>query len=156
MVASGTRGAFLTMGLSYFLFYFIENPSKIFKNTIKVVLGFCGIIAVYFIMLEKGFVPERYSYEEITKNVKIDFSKENLNEQIKIKVTPETSSIKSRIDLFDASINMIKENSMFGIGAGRWNRYKNAYSSKRNVTKVLLDSHNDYLALWSQYGIPLG
>ena len=79
-----------------------------------------------------------------------------MNEQIKIRVTPETTSIKSRIDLFDASINMIKENSLFGIGSGRWNRYKNKYSSNNNVPKVLLDSHNDYLALWSQYGIPLG
>tara|TARA_R110000765_G_scaffold143852_2_gene245599 strand:- start:2064 stop:3542 length:1479 start_codon:yes stop_codon:yes gene_type:complete len=156
MIASGTRGAFITMGLSYFLFYFIENPNKMFKNTIRVGLGFFAIIAVYFIMIGKGFVPERYSYEEITKNIEIDFSKDHLNEQIKIRVTPETTSIKSRIDLFDASINMIKENSLFGIGSGRWNRYKNKYSSNNNVPKVLLDSHNDYLALWSQYGIPLG
>lgn len=156
LVASGTRGAFLTLAVSYFLFYFIENPRKIFKNTIRVALGLCLLTGAYFVMLDKGFVPERYSYQEIKKNVEIDFSKSSLNEQIKIKVTPETTSIKSRIDLFDASINMIKENLLLGVGPGRWNRYKNEYSSKNNIPKVLLDSHNDYLALWSQYGLPLG
>lgn len=51
---------------------------------------------------------------------------------------------------------MVTDNPITGIGAGRWNRYKNDYSENKVIPKVLLDTHNDYLALISQYGIILG
>jgi O-antigen ligase len=51
---------------------------------------------------------------------------------------------------------MASENPLAGVGAGRWNRYKNEYSTDEVIPKVLLDSHNDYLALIAQYGILCG
>ena len=51
---------------------------------------------------------------------------------------------------------MVLENPVTGIGTGRWNRYKNIYIEEKNIPNVLLDTHNDYLGLVSQYGILLG
>ena len=48
---------------------------------------------------------------------------------------------------------MIKDKPLTGIGVGRFNRYKKDFGFKYNV---LIDSHNDLLALMCQYGILTG
>ena len=111
---------------------------------------------IYLYASGNGYIPDRYSYQEISKKIDFDFSKSGLNRIVSIKSSKETNSIKSRIDLFDTSLNMVVRNPVTGIGVGRWNRYKNIYSEQKTIPKVLLDTHNDYLALISQYGIFLG
>ena len=48
---------------------------------------------------------------------------------------------------------MIRGNPIFGIGSGRWNTAKNKFGSK---DKNIMDSHNDLLAMMSQFGIISG
>jgi hypothetical protein len=64
--------------------------------------------------------------------------------------TPESSSIITRFQLYRTSFKMIEENPLWGIGAGRWNYLKTEYGFD---IPVLLDSHNGYLAILSQFGI---
>ncbi|MFX0556023.1 O-antigen ligase family protein [Maribacter sp. CXY002] len=156
LIGSGTRGAFLALVLAYIIIYLTANHKKFVLNFLKVGIGLLSLVVVYFIASSNQWIPERFSVNEISKKIKVDFSKSNLSNVIKVKVTEETTSIKSRIDLFDSSLNMIMENPWTGIGVGRWNRYKNDYSISNRVPNVLLDTHNDYLALTTQYGLPLG
>ncbi|MGB5820708.1 MAG: O-antigen ligase family protein [Saonia sp.] len=156
IIASETRGAILTLILAYFSVYLLSNHKKIVVNSLKVVSGVFLLGIVYIIASNNNYIPERYSYREISDKIEINFSENSLNKIIKVKWTEQTSSIRSRIDFFDASLNMIVENPSVGIGAGRWNRHKNLYSEDNKIPKVLLDTHNDYLALMSQYGIVLG
>ncbi len=156
LIGSETRGAILTIILTYFFLRFFENPRKFAINLLKIALGVIFAFSIYLMALQKGYIPERYSYKVIAEKVEIDLSKDDLLQQIEIKYSKETSSLKSRLELFNSSINMIDQNPITGIGVGRWNRYKNTYSGENKIPKVLLDSHNDYLALMSQYGIFLG
>ena len=156
LVGSATRGAFITLILSYLLLNLFYNPRKLFLNLFRVSIGIALLLLSYLALSNYEMIPQRYSYDEISKRVEINPGKRHLNEIVVVQITRETSSIKSRIDLFDASISMMAEHPVTGIGAGRWNRYKNVYSHNKIIPKVLLDSHNDYLALFSQYGLPLG
>lgn len=156
MFGSGTRAAFLTLVLAYFLIYLLENHKKVVVNSIKVLGGIFLLGAGYILASNNALIPERYSYQEITDKIEIDLSKGRLSKIIEVKGSEETTSIRSRIDLFESSLNMIKKNPLTGIGSGRWNRYKNQYHETKSISKVLLDTHNDYLALMSQYGIILG
>ena len=156
VLGSGTRGAIITLMLSYFLIYLLANHKRIVINFLKVFAGVVLLLAAYLYGSSKDLIPERYSYQEISKKIDINFSKSGLTKIINVKSSKETNSIKSRIDLFDSSLNMVTDNPITGIGAGRWNRYKNDYSENKVIPKVLLDTHNDYLALISQYGIILG
>lgn len=156
LIGSETRGAMLTVILTYFLLKFFENPKKITINFLKIASGVLLLLSLYFFVSRNNYIPERYSYETIAKKIDIDLSKDQFLEKIKIKYSKETTSIKTRLELFNSSLNMINENPISGIGVGRWNKYKNTYSGEHKLPKILLDSHNDYLALMSQYGIFLG
>ena len=156
LIGSQTRGAILTLVISFILLNLIVSYRRMIINFLKVLLGVGFLVFSYILASKYNYIPERYSYEKLYQRIEIDLGESSLGEIFNIKKSPETNSIKSRLDLFDSSINMIQEYPLTGIGAGRWNRYKNVYSQKQNIPNVLLDSHNDYLALWSQYGIILG
>ncbi|WP_405384884.1 O-antigen ligase family protein [Maribacter sp. LLG6340-A2] len=156
IIGSGTRGAVLAFAVAYFIIHLITNHKRFILKFIKVGLGVFSVLFFYILASSNQWLPDRYSVEEISNKINIDLSESSLSEMFKVKITPETTSIKSRLDLFDSSLNMIFENPWTGIGVGRWNRYKNKYSIDDSVPNVLLDTHNDYLALISQYGILLG
>jgi O-antigen ligase len=156
VLGSGTRGAMLSLLLSLVLLYILEKPKKAIKKILVMGVFSVLLFSVYLKALEIKLIPHRYSYSYITDRVKINFKKNRLTEIVEIKKSYETNSIIARITLFESSLNMILFNPLTGIGAGRWNRYKNTYSDGNKVYKVLLDSHNDYLSIVSQYGIPLG
>jgi O-antigen ligase len=156
IIGAGTRAAFLTLIAAYFLIYFMANHKKIIINSLKILGAVFLLGLTYFIASNNQYLPERYSYQQIADKITIDFSESTLSKIIEVKYSEETTSIKSRIDLFESSLNMIDKNPLTGIGAGRWNRYKNKYSETQNIPKVLLDTHNDYLGLMSQYGVVLG
>lgn len=67
--------------------------------------------------------------------------------------TPESSSIITRLQLYRTSLKMIKKDPVFGVGAGRWNYFKPRFGFD---IPVLIDSHNGYLALLSQFGLLSG
>src|SRR5690606_30495568 len=130
---SETRGAILTIILTYFLLKFFENPKRITINFLKIATGVLLFISLYFLLLKNNYIPERYSYERIAEKIEVDFTQDQFLEKIKIKYSVETSSIKSRFDLFNSSLNMIDQNPLTGIGVGRWNKYKNDYSDDNTI-----------------------
>lgn len=92
---------------------------------------------------------ERLSFNNF-KIEKFDFTKQNLRDMIVLKENKFNASLILRLNHFQTSLNMIKDKPIFGIGPGRWNRYKADYGSKDTH---VLDSHNTFLALASQYGL---
>lgn len=97
-----------------------------------------------------ALIPSRYQFSNLTKNVEFDLSQKKLKDQIKIHWSPETSSIITRLDLYQTSINMITENPLTGIGANRWNFDKAKYGSS---FKILINSHNGYLNVIAENGL---
>lgn len=156
IIGSGTRGAIITLIGTAFLIYMISNKRRILVNSLKVLLGLLILGSVYIYSSTKEWIPERYSYIELSEKVEVNWSRSTFSEMFDIRNSEVTSSIKSRLSLFDSSRNMIQSHPFSGIGPGRWNRYKNTYSLDGNIPKVLLDTHNDYLALGAQYGLLLG
>ncbi len=156
LVGSGTRSAFIILVLSLLALRFIESPKYIAINFLKVSILGALLFWAYIHFSENKVIPDRYSYAYLEKKIDINLSKNELKKIFNVEMSWETNSLITRLNLFDSSLNMIEENPLTGIGAGRWNRYKNKYSIHRDVDKVLIDSHNDYLAILSQYGIPLG
>ena len=156
IIGSGTRGAMLSFFFSIILLNILETPKKAVKKIILTGSVIILLFTFYLKALEMKLIPDRYSYSYISNRVNINFNKNKLTEIVKIKPSYETNSIIARLNLFESSINMISINPLTGIGVGRWNRYKNTYSDGNKVHKVLIDSHNDYFSLLSQYGIPLG
>ena len=62
----------------------------------------------------------------------------------------DTSSLRTRVVLWDITAEMIKDNFLLGIGNGEWNYIKYDYGSPFDV---LLDPHNDYLSYIVNYGV---
>ena len=65
-------------------------------------------------------------------------------------INSTNSSIFTRLILFKTSIMMFLDNIILGIGPNLWNIEKYNYGFNEYV---LIDSHNGYLSLISQYGI---
>lgn len=57
----------------------------------------------------------------------------------------------ARIHIWKTSLKMISENFFWGIGPNQWNLQK--YNYGFSLDHVLLDSHNGYLQIFSEYGI---
>lgn len=147
---SETRSALLVLPFSIVVFLIISN----YKKTLKLVLLTLFLICLPMIVIltSKDF-SSRYELIGLTK----EFSSVRFSDVQRtvadVSLTKETSSILTRIELWSTSIQMINKNPIFGIGAGRWNKYKSEYGFDKNV---LIDSHNDFLSSLSQFGILTG
>ena len=132
----------------YFVLRRLKKKGELKKGLIFLFL-LLSILTVYFNYASK---TERLKITNF-KIEKIDLSKDKLNEMIVFEDNDFTNSLSLRLGHFQTSINMIKSEPIFGIGAGRWNIHKRNFGSKDNN---LMDAHNDFLAVASQYGIPIG
>ena len=95
---------------------------------------------------------ERLSVDNF-KIEKIDLTKTELKDIVVFEENDFNASLSMRLGHFQTSLNMIRDHPIFGIGPGRWNKYKTQYGSRNTQT---MDSHNDFLALASQYGLLTG
>lgn len=104
-----------------------------------------------FILLLLYFLPEKFNIFKLVSPQLVESVYTGASDEDFVEVrTSENSSIITRLLLFRTSVNMIIENPFFGIGSGKWNYLKNDFGFPINV---LIDSHNGYLAVISQYGI---
>lgn len=110
----------------------------------------CFLFPLLFTVTFIFFSQSERFYLRNFKVEKIDLMKTNLNEILVLEKNDFNASLILRLYHFQTSLNMIKDEPMVGIGTGRWNRYKENYGSTDNN---VMDSHNDFLALASQYGI---
>lgn len=153
---TGTRSALLLYFSTYFFIYMFSNKKRLVLNSMKVAFAF-GIVLCLYVFASKGnYIPERYAYSTLVDRIKINSKGNLLSEKIQIAISRETNSLRTRLDLFDTSLQMASANPLSGVGPGLWNVKKNDYKPKGKFPNVLLDSHNDYLALVAQYGYLLG
>lgn len=110
-------------------------------------LGTASLLLFSFFLLK--YIPERYNPVVILNKVELNSFSLNPDELLSIEGSWETNSIITRLQLYSASYKMITTHPIVGIGSGKWNNEKFNYGFKQNV---LLDSHNGYLSILSQYG----
>ena len=144
ILATQTRMA-LIAPFFVLLVYFIYSLKKNFLlRFVKLIAMLSIFFFAYIYLVNNDYISKRYSISQVLNSK---------NGDVVLNNNAESSSILTRIMLFNTSIKMIEDNPIDGIGVGRFNRYKKDYGFKYNV---LIDSHNDLLSLTSQYGIIVG
>jgi len=148
VIWTGARMAVLAFFLSYFIISFIEyKKGGIARKVYWVITLVAFIIGA---IVTANHLPKRYNLHNITDKVTINKFSWDLKKFIHIERSWETNSLISRLELYTTSIKMFSKNKITGIGVGRWNIKKEKYGFKEHL---LIDSHNGYLSVISQYGI---
>lgn len=149
VLLTGTRMALLAGTILFFIVYYYYNK-KYFLRIIYFLFFILGIgLIVVSTGIYKKVVPKRYDIEYLISKIHFNMPG-NGKDIIEIENFGETRSFLTRLKLYTTSFNMISQNPFLGIGSMRWNYHKNVYGFK---DKVLLDSHNGYLAIVSQFGL---
>ena len=146
IIGTQTRMAFLSPILVLLVYSIYNLRNNFLIRLFKFLASFIIVIFLYALLVQTNFIQKRYSIEQI---IGVDSG----NAKLELKENSESSSLFTRFMLFKTSLEMIKEKPITGIGVGRFNRYKKDFGFKYNV---LIDSHNDLLALLCQYGLFIG
>ena len=146
LLGTQTRMAFLSPILVFISYSFYYLKKNFLIRLFKLLASATLLLSLYLFLVKTDVVSKRYSIENIFV---MDFS----NSKFELEKNSESSSLFTRFMLFKTSFEMIKDKPLTGIGVGRFNRYKKDFGFKYNV---LIDSHNDLLALMCQYGILTG
>ncbi len=139
-----TRMAILAALVSFFLI-----QMRFFKwyKTLFVVFTLGVLVLMIYNSIE---VPDRYSVSFLLSKIQYQGFSTNIFEMITIERSLETSSIYSRLKLYQTSINMFADSPMWGVGYGAFNYLKNDFGFDEFV---LIDAHNGYLNALAQMGI---
>ncbi len=149
VIATGARMAILAFVVSYFLYAYMRDRKR--SNLSKTLYWiFAIIIFLAAVSFASGFLPKRYNPKTIIDRIHFSELSTDLTQTIRIERSWETNSLITRLQLYTTSIKMFMEHPVEGIGAGRWNLYKNEYGFPEFL---LIDSHNGYLSVLSQYGL---
>jgi O-antigen ligase len=95
-------------------------------------------------------VPDRYSVSFMLSKISFNGFSTNIFKMISIERSWETSSIYSRLMLYQTAIDMLRENPVWGIGYGTFNYLKTDFGFD---IYVLIDAHNGYLNTLAQMGL---
>lgn len=142
VVLSQTRMALLAMLIVSGIVVFPKLAMKY-----KMCIFFLIILSLAFFIYIDDW--GKYDIKAVFDNISLS-SGEELTDIVNITRTKETSSIFTRLKLFQTSINMFCENIYLGIGFGRFNVCKYVYGFD---VQVIIDSHNGYLFLLAQLGV---
>lgn len=119
---------------------------KFYRSLIVIVATFLLAIIVY----SNIEVPDRYSIAKLSSKIKFNQLSWNPSEMFEVERSHETSSIYSRLKLYDAAFKMIEENPFLGTGYGTFNYVKHEYGFDE---QILIDAHNGYLNTLAQLGL---
>jgi O-antigen ligase len=133
------------LGISIFILialiiYFIFN-----KNYIDKVKTLAPVVGVYIISFLLSLIPPM-------KGERSDFSS-NVTSVVDV----ENRSIKMRMNFWNASIQMIKEKPIIGVGLQKWSGIYPKYYGNEFVDSQIyfihsIHSHNDFLELFAENG----
>lgn len=139
-----TRMAILAALTSFFLI-----QVRVFKwyKTLFVLLTLGVLMLVLYNSIE---LPDRYSVGFLLSKIHFQGFSTDVFKMISIERSWETSSIYSRLKLYQTSINMFTDSPFFGVGYGAFNYLKNDYGFDEFV---LIDAHNGYLNTMAQMGL---
>lgn len=148
VVMTETRMAILAGLILYVIGTYFHNRRAI-KSLMYIAALFLtlGLSILLSGMYEKYF-EGRFDVVQLVSKIHINPLLEN--NMIVIEPSTETLSLITRLKLYETSINMILADPIFGIGSVRWNYHKADYGFTENI---LLDTHNGYLAIVSQFGL---
>jgi len=149
VILTETRMALFGGLVLYFVGIYYHNR-KSFLRLLYVFLVSAGLVfSVLLMPTYRDNIPKRFDLVDLVS--KIHFNMPWHGESVlEIESTKETWSFLTRFKLYETSVNMISKNPFFGIGSMRWDYYKNEYGFDE---RVLIDSHNGYLAILSQFGL---
>jgi O-antigen ligase len=136
MIISGSKGPILSLFISFFLFliifttyknknknYFLNKIKKFVKNSILPLILAILIIVISINFLPQDFIYARFSLDSIFSNM------EGL-----------------RVDRYLRSIEIIKDNLIFGVGLGGW-------PIKYSGIDIIDYPHNIILEIFSEIGL---
>lgn len=141
MIFTGTKFSLFVFLCSWIFIFFI------YKNNFRFL--FFGSIIFFFVFLGVVF------YSSVGQSVfsgiqEVLVSWKNPEY---IEVTPDSSSMKTRLILWWGSIGLFQENYVAGIGPGFWPYYRSQMGIEY---ETLLDPHNDFLLYLLSYGLFIG
>lgn len=149
---SGTRMSIISVVIVYAIAYVYRKFT--FTHFLRIaVLAIVVVVAIFQFQLYENLPPKYKVWEFVNPTMVRTIMAEDQALRTKVPITPESSSIITRVQLYRTSFRMIEEDPIWGIGAGKWNYVKPRFGFDQ---PILIDSHNGYLALLSQYGIPGG
>lgn len=149
VLLSGTRMALLAGVILLFIVYYFYNRKSFLRIFYVLIIVFGIVVLLVSTGIYKKYVPVRFDIGTLTSKIHFNSPTKGKN-IIEIEWSKETSSIIARMGLYNTSINMIIENPFVGIGSMRWNYHKDQYGFKE---RMMLDTHNGYLAITSQFGL---
>jgi len=134
-----SRSAFIILTiivLLYFTYSFIKSQKSIKKLLPEAAILFLAV--VFSLLSAPG--AERTDIKESVGNI----------------FNTDLGSSKSRITYWDASLKMISENSLTGVGAYKWSGNYPKYYGHRNDHEIktvwYIHAHNDFLELYAENG----
>lgn len=149
VVLSQTRMALIS-GFVLFIIGTFYHSRKSFVAVLYLMLIFFVIVSsVMFSSVYETDLAKRFDIVRVVSKIHLSLPWSD-NNMIEIEPSVETASLLTRLKLYDTSTNMIVDNPIFGIGSMRWDYYKGEYGFEE---EILLDTHNGYLAVISQFGI---
>lgn len=149
IIGTKARMAILAFLVTYFMVLFLERKSN--RSIIKLISLAVGLLFFLGIIVYSApYLPKRYNYHTVVDKIHFGEFSSDLTKFIIIERSWETSSLITRLKLYNTSMQMFRAHPVCGIGVGRWNIQKNAYGFDEHL---LIDSHNGYLSLLSQYGL---
>jgi len=149
IIATGARMAILAFFVTYFLMALMESHKKRSLSK-KIYWALTLVVFIFAVVKIADHLPKRYNPHTIIDRITVNKFSTDLTKFIKIERSWETNSLITRLELYTTSINMFRENVVSGIGVGRWDILKSKYGFKEFL---LIDSHNGYLSIISQYGL---
>ena len=142
LIGADTRMAILS---SFVVITFVVFPT--FSKRIKVAVVIGVIICAYYVISHSLLSSLEGKMDVATTMSAIDIS--SLTD-IEITATETTSSLLTRLSLWETSIKMFFDNPFTGIGWNLFNVLKYKYGFD---IEVIIDPHNGYLLFLSQLGL---
>jgi O-antigen ligase len=149
VLGTGARMAVLALVVTYFVYRFIRDWARTSVKR-KTTLAASIVLFIALVSVAANYLPHRYNPEVIYERIHFKGFSTDVFELVQIDPSWETSSLMTRQKLYATSIKMFREHPLAGVGVGRWNFLKRDYGFNEFV---LIDAHNGYLAILSQYGL---
>lgn len=141
LLLTGTRSALVALAGAGLLCAFVSKRRGI-------------ILPIFLILAVAGFVLLADKIEAISRLASVADKLFSGNLEIADGTYSEdTTSLATRFVIWTGSIKMIIDHPILGIGPGVWNSIKSSYGVWFGV---LLDPHNEYLAILTSYGLLFG
>lgn len=137
VILTGTRFSLLAIIIAFFLVVFIRRGRMSW-----LFLG--GVMAVIFVSLFFLFVPLGVSMWE-----GIALVSQDIHDPLQIQITPESSSMITRLTLWWGTLAMLADHPWVGVAPGGWAFLKAHYGI---FYESVLDPHQDFLNYVVSYG----